>query len=76
MAKQNGELRTCDRCGKTQFFKCTGEKERDGGYTRWNTFEDAVGWDYKREIGDMCPECSEEYNNRYEKFLSEFKNNN
>ena len=39
MAKVNGQIVTCDRCGKHIFLKCTGEGERDGGFTRWNKFE-------------------------------------
>lgn len=45
MAKVNGQLVTCDRCGKQIFRKCTGEGETDGGFTRWNTFEEMPdGW--------------------------------
>lgn len=46
MAKVNGQLVTCDRCGKQIFRKCTGEGEADGGFTRWNDFESMPdGWD-------------------------------
>ena len=46
MAKVNGQIVTCDRCGKQIFRKCTGEGEMDGGFTRWNTFEAMPdGWD-------------------------------
>ena len=45
MAKSNGQIVTCDRCGKHTFLKCTGEGEADGGFTRWNEFEDLPnGW--------------------------------
>lgn len=56
MARQNGQLRTCDRCGKTIFLKTTGEGELDVGYTRWNKFEDAKGWTTEKDIGDLCPD--------------------
>ena len=68
MAKQNGQLRTCDRCKKEQFFKTTGDGETDGGYTRWNKFEDAIGWTVETEIGDMCPKCSKEFKELKSKF--------
>lgn len=45
MAKINGQLVTCDRCGVQVFRRCTGEGETDGGYTRWNDFEPLpAGW--------------------------------
>lgn len=77
MARQNGQLRTCDRCGKTIFLKTTGEGELDGGYTRWNKFEDAIGWTTERDIGDLCPDCTELLNILKKNFAEEvqkFKN--
>lgn len=45
MSQINGQLSTCERCGAQIFRKCTGEGERDGGFTRWNTFEPyPEGW--------------------------------
>ena len=61
MSTVNGRAITCERCGKTVFCKCTGEEERDGGYTRWNKFEVANGWGYEIGIGDLCPECFESW---------------
>lgn len=61
MAKTNGRLIVCDRCGETVFCKCTGEGERDGFFTRWNEFEEANGWYAEYGIGDLCPECSAEW---------------
>ena len=66
--RQKGELRTCDRCGATIFLKTTGEGETDGGYTRWNKFEDAKGWTRPYEIGDLCPNCSEEWDSLQAEF--------
>ena len=40
MSEKCGKLVTCDRCGKNVFLKCIGEEETDGGYTKWNKFED------------------------------------
>lgn len=70
MSSINGKLTTCDRCGATVFQACTGEGERDGGYTRWNTFEPAVGWKNTYEAGTLCPNCYESY----EEVLRMFKN--
>lgn len=56
--RTSGQLRTCDRCGASVFLKCTGEGETDGGYTRWNKFEEAKGWSTECDIGDLCPSCT------------------
>lgn len=61
MARENGQLRTCDRCGKTVFLKTIGDEERDGGFTRWNKFEEAVGWGNHYNIGDLCLDCESLY---------------
>lgn len=55
-------LKTCDRCGTQIFLKCTGEGVADGGFTRWNEFEQAPpGWNYISNVGTVCPKCWEEY---------------
>lgn len=59
--REKGMLRTCDRCGETTFFKTIGDGEADGGFTRWNKFEPAEGWTYEGGIGDLCPGCSQEF---------------
>ena len=73
MARENGQLRTCDRCGKTIFLKTTGEGEQDGGFTRWNKFEEAPCWTTEYEVGDLCPECSQLFDSMKEEFLKNFK---
>ena len=62
MAKVNGRIYSCDRCGDKIFVKTIGDKEMDGGFTRYNTFEDMPdGWGYDCRVGmDLCPECKEE----------------
>ena len=46
MAKINGQIVICDRCGAQVFRRCTGDGETDGGFTRWNNFEELpAGWD-------------------------------
>lgn len=68
MSRLNGEMRTCDRCGKQVFLRCTGEGEMDGGFTRWNKFEKAEGWSV--EGGDLCPACTQEYTEMVRGFWS------
>ena len=71
MAQINGRLTICDRCEEKVFSKCTGEGELDGGYTRWNKFEDLPeGWGWHSETGRLCPKCNDEYNSLIEKFKS------
>lgn len=71
MAEINGRMIICDRCGESAFLKCTGEGERDGGFTRWNKFEPVPeGWDRHYEVGLLCPNCNREY----EALMRRFKN--
>lgn len=71
MSELRGKLVTCDRCSKNIFLKCIGEGEADGGYTRWNKFEEAPdGWKYYCDIGKLCPECNEEYISLIERFMN------
>ena len=63
MAKVNGQMVTCDRCGASIFLKCTGEGERDGGFTRWNEFDTLPpGWEIVEIPGNKyiqtCPSCT------------------
>jgi hypothetical protein len=52
-------------CGKTVFLKFVGEREADGGYTKWREYEDIPdGWMMNVHVGDIwlknvCPECGE-----------------
>lgn len=68
MSCKNGQMMTCDRCGDWIFLKCTGEGEMDGGYTRWNNFEPAVGWEYIKNVGMVCPKCWKEYVDMLERY--------
>lgn len=70
MSKQNGQLTICDRCGEEIFRKCTGEEERDGGFTRWNTFEPKPrGWSNHKGF-DLCPGCATAWNKLETEFLN------
>lgn len=60
--RDNGQLVTCNHCGTTTFLKCIGEGERDGGFTRWNNFENLPeGWSHYYDGEDLCPECKEKF---------------
>jgi len=62
MSQFNGKMVTCDRCKKQIFLKTTGEGETDGGFTRWNKFEEPpAGWSLSRTTRDLCPDCYEKY---------------
>ena len=71
MGSVSGKILKCDRCDKEIFLKFMGEGVTDGGFTRWNKFEEAPrGWGYCTEVqGDLCPECKAEL----EKVLEDFK---
>lgn len=69
MSKTEGEILTCDICGESVFLGYTGDKEADGGYTRWRWREyekPPEGWNSAKVlgigIGDTCPACSERIN--------------
>lgn len=65
MSKTEGEVLTCDVCGESVFLEYTGDKEADGGYTRWREYQKPPeGWNSARVygIGDICPLCSKRIN--------------
>lgn len=68
MSKQNGQMLICNRCGAWIFRECTGEGERDGGFTRWNNFEPATGWNAVSTVGDVCPKCWQDYQDMLERY--------
>jgi len=64
MSVTEGKLLTCDMCGKSVFLKFVGEKEADGGYTKWREYEKSDGWIMNVHVGNIwlgnvCPECGE-----------------
>lgn len=76
MSEINGQLVNCDRCGAQIFRKAIGEGEADGGYTRWNKFEDyPPGWEtveipvgvinghFKSRYIKVCPKCNSLWHN-------------
>jgi hypothetical protein len=67
MSSLNGKLTTCDRCGEQVFCKYIKDGVTDGGYTRWNKFEEAEGWGYE-DRKDLCPKCTDEFKKMKEIF--------
>lgn len=70
--RQEGMLLTCDRCGVQTMLVKRREHEKDGGFTRWNTYDDEPeGWYIDTSYGrksDICPCCSD----KYKKLISDF----
>lgn len=71
MSEVKGKLQTCDRCGETIFLKTVGDGDADGGFTRWNKFEEAPeGWARRYDISSLlCPKCNKEYENLLKWFM-------
>lgn len=73
MSRANGQLVTCERCGKTTF-----RKDTNLGF-----FEKLPeGWINPPTIGDLCPDCSlewerleEEFENKKKEFMEAIKCN-
>lgn len=67
MSTREGQLITCERCGKQLFQGKIGKQELDGGYTTVNEY--AVrpkGWELVTKPGgkgymEVCPGCWEDY---------------
>lgn len=80
MSEQIGKLLSCDRCGETIFLKWEGMSEFDGGYSKIQHFEKVPeGWTKNRDVGDLCPDCSELYQtmmHAFKEMTTEFVSNN
>ena len=68
MSSKNGQMLICDRCGAWVFRNCVGEGEMDGGFTRWNKFAPAPGWNIIAQVGDVCPSCWQDYQDMLEQY--------
>lgn len=66
-----GKLIACDRCGAEAFLARTGEVEQDGGFTRYDTFENAKGWRFVSDVktARLCPACASAYVNLIQDFF-------
>ena len=71
MGEAKGMLLTCDRCGAAYFLRTVGDGVTDGGYTKWNKFEDRPeGWRYiDRNIAQSCSNCNAEYEELITRFM-------
>lgn len=59
MSEAKGKLKTCDRCGKSIFLKYIGQGVLDGGFTRFDKYEELPEtWLWTSQIGTLCDECS------------------
>lgn len=78
MTAVEGKMLTCDMCGKSIFLKFVGEKEADGGFTKWREYENADGWTSLRfgkiNFGNLCQSCNERLQNALLKCASEMGN--
>lgn len=60
MSKVNGRMVTCDICGKTVFCRLEATGEADGGWSKWEKYEEPAKWRGRREgFEDVCDECNE-----------------
>lgn len=72
MSEAKGMLKTCDRCGETVFLKAISDGVTDGGYTRWNRFEEAPeGWEWRKETGTLCPKCNKSFKSIMKDFMEQ-----
>lgn len=65
----NGMQIKCDRCGKTTFCERTGK--RGDGWAEIDLYKEATGWKNSPELGDLCPDCLEKWENLKRGFLQE-----
>ena len=81
MSTKLGKYYICDRCGTTSFFEKIGEGETDGGFTKFDKFEEADGWntvypEAAHSMGNsklLCPTCSEKYNKLMQEFFDDWR---
>lgn len=72
MSHTVGKLTVCNRCGKKHFSKRIQDAILDGGYTHAERFEALPdGWDYRKTVGDLCPDCAAALDTMIENFMQE-----
>ena len=82
MSTKLGKYYICDRCGTTSFFEKIGEGETDGGFTRFDKFEEATDWntvypEASHGMGSsklLCPTCSKKYDILMQEFFDDWRN--
>ena len=66
-----GKLVTCSRCGATIFLKYLRKGDTDGGYTKYDIYEELPeDWLNGTEFGDLCPECTLEFKTWVNQFFN------
>lgn len=77
MTAIEGKMLTCDVCGKSIFLRFIGEREADGGYTKWREYENADGWTSihvgEISLGNVCPKCGELLQNAMTEIINEIR---
>ena len=81
MSTKLGKYYICDRCGTTSFFEKIGEGETNGGFTRFDKFEEAEGWntvypEATHVTGSsklLCPICSQKYDKLMKEFFDDWR---
>lgn len=62
MVVKLGNMFVCDRCGEMTFMEKTDDSK---------AMPD--GWDHHYNTGNLCPNCSEEYNELFKGFMQREK---
>lgn len=72
MRGTKGLLITCAKCNTELFLKLIGTNEADGGYTKWDKFEEVPEeWLHETAFGYLCPKCSNEFKRLMTEFLGD-----
>lgn len=71
MSKNLGKILRCDRCGKEKFLRYIKQGDLDGGYTKYDVYEDyPETWLNETQMGDLCDECAF----KFRSWVTEFMN--
>ena len=70
MSTTFGKMLKCNRCGKERFLKYIKQDDLDGGYTKYDVYEDyPKEWLYETETGDLCDECAFKFRSWVTEFM-------
>ena len=62
----------CAKCNTELFLKLIGTNETNGGYTRWDEFEEVPeDWLYETAFGYLCPKCATQFKRLMTEFLGD-----